>query len=273
DGYDGVDRIVQEINYFQKHFASRGLAPKLLIVPSGPLVYSRHLPAWLSERCPDSAAPALAILASPRLQPAARALAYFPLDVLRKLGPGTPPQPQHYFHWAGEGPRAVAEAAEQRFWGRPASVATALKTVYRPGPSDYQSLYPGIEIIRMVGAPELAGSTITPCDGPACVPELAATAAKLHMVARYRNSAPGLGPRLVILSDSFGPNAMPWFARFHEEVVLIGTNNIAQLNHEEKARLRAFVFRPHSKDELLYLYHDATVYSSRVLGDMQFFAP
>jgi len=273
DGYDGVDRIVQEINYFEKFFARRGLKPKLLIVPSGPLVYNRHLPAWMAARCPDHAAPALAILASSWLQPAARALTYFPLDVMRALGPDTPPQPQHYFHWAGDGPRAVAEAAEQRFWGRAASVASPLATAYAPGPSDYQSLYPGIEIIRTVGTPVLAGSSITACEGPACLPELAGAATKLHMVARYRNSAPGLGPRLVILSDSFGPSALPWFARFHEEVVLIGTNNIPLLDAAEKARLRAFVFRPDSKDELLYLYHDATVYSSRVLGDMQFFAP
>lgn len=273
DGYAGAGRIVEEINYFEKHFSSRGLQPKLLIVPSGPLIYSRQLPAWLSERCPDSAAPALAILGSPALTPAARALAFFPLDVLRRLDPATPPQPVHYFHWAGDGPRAVAEAAEQRFWGRAAARATPVKTVYRPGPSDYQSLFPGIEIVRMVGTPELAGTSITPCDGPACLPELAGPAAKLQMVARYRNSAPGLGPRLVILSDSFGPNAVPWFARFHDEVVLIGTNNIALLNAQEKAQLRAFVYRPDSKDELLYIYHDVAVYFNRVLGDMQFFAP
>ncbi len=139
--------------------------------------------------------------------------------------------------------------------------------------ADFQALFPGIEIIRPVGAPVLAGTSITPCDGPACFPELPGVMAKLGMVARYRNSAPGLGPRLVIVADSFGPNAVPWFARFHEEVVLVGTNNLYLLDAAERARLKAFVFRPAGGDELLYLYHDATLYSGRLLGDLSMLSP
>lgn len=269
DGFDGVELIVQELNVFERRLHARGLRPRLLIVPSAPVIYNEQLPPWMAARCPASGVPALAVLASPRLSAAARALTYFPLATLRALGPDAPAQPQHYFHWAGAGPRAVAEASEQRFWQRPAGVASALPLESRPGPSDVQSMYPGIEIIRMVGTPQLAGSGITACEGGACFPGLESVMTKLDMVARYTNGAPGLGPRLVILGDSFGPNAVPWFARFHREVVLIGTNNLTLLDAAELARLRSFALRPDSGDELLYLYHDVTVYSGRVLADME----
>ncbi len=269
EAFTHYDYTLQQLNSFAQAFGRRGLSPKILVVPSGPVVYREHLPQWLAERCPLDQLPMSIMLASPKLSPAARSLIYFPLAEIRALGPDMPAMPQHYFHWRGGGPKAIAEATEQYFWKRPPQLASRLPLVYADGPSDYHWLYPGIEVIRKIGMPDFAGTAITPCEGSHCFPELAAQMKKLSDVARYRNTAPGLAPRLVIIGDSFAPNAAPWFARYYQEVIMIGTNFVTQLNAAERKQVVEFLYRRDSGDEILYIYHDATVYSGRVGADLE----
>ncbi|MES2151034.1 MAG: hypothetical protein V4508_14740 [Pseudomonadota bacterium] len=273
DGFKDLDFTVGEVNLLEQRFRASGRAVHLLMVPTSPIVYSELLPGWMARRCAPGAAPALAVLASPMLSPAARAMSYFPLAEMRAMPPEAPAFPPHYYHWSGNGPKVAAEASELRFWQRSASVATALKLGYRMGESDVKGMFPGIQIERPVGAPELAGSGIEACIGGDCFPGHVATMNKLGMVALYRNGAPGLGPRLVLLADSFGPNVAPWFARFHVEVLLIGTNQLISLSPAERAEVRALSFRADSKDELLYVYHDVSLYSGRIGYDLNMLAP
>lgn len=266
-------RIVSELNRFARVFTAKRLDARLLIVPSAPIVYSEQLPEWQAERCPAAAAPGYAVLASPKLAPQTRAKVFFPLDEMRAMRSRVDLFPPTYFHWGGAGARAVAGLTEERFWHRPADSGSALPLVVRRRPSDIHSLFPGIELDSMVGEPEFAGTTMTACTGADCFPDLKPVMQKLGAVGRFTNSAQGLAPRLVLVTDSFGEAGAPWFARYYREVVYVSTNTLALLTREEVARLRGLLFRPGSTDVVLYLYHDATVYSGRVGTDLNTLAP
>jgi hypothetical protein len=135
-------------------------------------------------------------------------------------------------------------------------------------------LFPGIERLADVGEPDLTGTGITRCDGPDCFEtRFRAVMAKLPPSGVFRNGAPGLAPRLVMLTDSFGIGAAPWFARYYSEVVFVSTNFLFRLSQDEKAALKKLVFRPDSGDEVLYLYHDVTVNVNRIATDLAYLRP
>jgi hypothetical protein len=77
----------------------------------------------------------------------------------------------------------------------------------------------------------------------------------------------------VLVTDSFGYAGAPEFARYYSEVVYISTNMLARLSPDEVAQLRRWLFRPGSGDEVLFLYHDASVYSDRILDDLKLLKP
>ncbi|MCC2954123.1 hypothetical protein LK542_00670 [Massilia sp. IC2-477] len=260
--------IVQQINGFIATFKAQGIAARLLIVPSGPVVYSEQMQPWQAERCRPDAVPLRRILASPALAPEARELVYFPLSEMRAMRDRVEFFPKTFFHWNASGAAAVAGLAEQRFWGRGANT-TPIPLVQRMSPSDVGWLFPGIQHDSMTDDPNFGGTTISPCRGADCFPEAKTAMEKLGDVGRFLNSAPGLGPRLVVLADSFGNAGAPMFSRYHREVVYVSTNNMARLDPAEMAQLRKLLFVPGSGDEVLFLYHDATVLSDRIEYDLK----
>jgi hypothetical protein len=189
------------------------------------------------------------------------------------LSPQRPAYPLHYFHWAGYGPQLAAQLLERRFWQRELLPENTLPVKTAQLPSDVQHMHPGITLEREVASPDFARTRIDACDGPACFPELRTIMDKVGMVARYRNPGPGLGPRLVIIGDSFTPGIAPWLSQYHSEVVLVGSNTFVTLSAAERAELHRFVFRPGSGDSILYVYHDAALASLRVGYDMRFLRP
>ena len=134
-------------------------------------------------------------------------------------------------------------------------------------------LFPGITHDSVAGEPDFTGTSITSCFGPDCFPGMKGIMEKLAVVGRFTNTAPGLAPRLVMITDSFGYAGAPWFSRYYNEVVYVSTNGLAQATPAEVDQLRSLLFRRGSKDEVLYLYHDATVYSNRIGSDLKTLRP
>lgn len=269
---DGPE-ILAEVNHFSRLFDAAGIDAKLLIVPSAPIVYLEQLPAWQTERCTVDGAPAYQMLASPGLDPRARERVMFPLKEMRAIRGRDAMFPLTFFHWSGAGPRAVAGMTQERFWKRPAAGGTPIPLVEKRVPSDVHFLFPGIEHDSVAGEPDFTGTTITSCYGPDCFPGMKSIMEKLVVVGRFTNTAPGLAPRLVMITDSFGYAGAPWFSRYYNEVVYLSTNGLAQATPAEVEQLRSLLFRRGSKDEVLYLYHDATVYSNRIGTDLKTLRP
>jgi hypothetical protein len=53
----------------------------------------------------------------------------------------------------------------------------------------------------------------------------------------------------------------------------MSTNMLARLSPDDVARLRPWLFRPGSGDEVLFLYHDASAYSDRLRDDLKLLKP
>ncbi len=272
--FDRFERVLADLNRFERTFRERGIPARLLVVPSGPVVYSEELQPWAAERCRPDDVPMARLLASPRLNPAARALVYHPLQEMRAQRDRVTFFPKHWFHWGGAGAAAVAGMTERHFWGRDDSFAPPIPLVAKEQPSEIRFMFPGIEKVGMVEDQDYAGTTITPCYGAACFPEaIRPMMEKLGVVGRYLNAAPKLGPRLVVLTDSFGYAGGPVFSRYHREVVFVSTNMLARLDEGEREQLRNLLFVPGSDDEVLFLYHDATVLANRIETDLGMLFP
>ena len=89
-------------------FAAAGLQPRLLIVPSAPVLYHTDLPASLAPNCARADTPAAVVLASPRLDASARAQIFYPLEEMRRIKDTATVFPKNWFHWTGEGLDDVA---------------------------------------------------------------------------------------------------------------------------------------------------------------------
>jgi hypothetical protein len=265
--------IISDFNHFARVFRASGIDAKLLVVPSGPVVYSEQLQEWQAERCRPEAVPANTMLRSPVLQPDARRRIYFPLAEMRAMRDRVEFFPKTFFHWGGSGAQAGAALAEDHFWRRGPDFGKPIPLVAQRRPSDIQFLFPGIEHDSVADEPDFRGTTITPCFGPGCFGDLKPVMEKLAVVGRLTNSAPGLGPRLVLVTDSFGYAGAPPYARYHREVVYVSSNSLARLNDDELGQLRSLLFRPGSADQILFLYHDATVYFGRVGTDLALLRP
>lgn len=271
--FDRDAGTIADLNRFESTVRAHGIDARLLVVPSGPVVYSEELQPWQTERCRPENVPLARLLAAPELSPQARELIYFPLTEMRAMRERVMFFPKNYFHWAGAGAAAVAAMTERHFWGRGEETGPPIPLVGQVQPSDVHWMFPGIKHNSVVEDPDFKGTTITPCYGPACFPELRPVMDKLQVVGRYRNSAPGLGPRLVVITDSFGYAGGPMFSRYHREVVHVSTNSLPALDEREREQLRKLLFVPGSDDEVLFLYHDATVLSYRIRTDLGMLMP
>jgi len=271
--FDDGPRIVREFRQFDEVFKARGIAARMLITPSGPVVYSDEMLPWQSERCKPDAVPLRGLLAAPELPLDARARIYFPLSEVWAMRDRVEFFPKANFHWGASGAGAVAALTERHFWNRGEDAGAPIPLSAKMRSSDVDYLFTGIRHESMADEPDFSGTTITPCFGPDCFPGFKPVMEKLAVVGRYVNSAPGLGPRLVIFSDSFGYMGAPMFARYHREVVYVSTNTLVRLDPDEVARLRELMLVPGSDDEVLFLYHDATVLWGRVGTDLELLFP
>ncbi|MES2126609.1 MAG: hypothetical protein V4463_05000 [Pseudomonadota bacterium] len=270
----GVDAtpIVQQINAFVALADSQGIDARVLVVPSSPAVHTADLPDWARVQYQRAALPMQQVLASPQLGARARAALYFPIDDMREAGAQFDVFPKTWFHWSGAGPRLVAERVMARWWGRDAATGVALKTTLKSAPSDLEPLFPGVKLSSQFEAVDFGASGVDACVGPACFGALQPLLETLHQMSVYRNRLAARG-RLVLITDSFGLPAAPWYARYYREVVHFSTNGIDRLDEARLAQLRHWLFRPQAHDDVLFLYHDVTVHAGRFGLDARLLAP
>jgi len=265
--------LVTEFTTFGATMQAQRMDARLLVAPSAPVIYQDDLPPWLQARCAATATPiqrALTVAPLQSEQYTARIL--YPLEQLRAARAGHAVIPATWFHWAGDGPRLAAELSMARFWpGQPASheLASTTQTL----PSDLDNLAPGLTLASTVKLVDFAASGIEECRGPVCYPEMPDLIAKLWGVNRYHNPAAPL-PRLVLISDSFGLQAAPWFARYYRDVLQVATNDLPRLTPAEVARLKTLLFQQQTPQHVLFLYHDGTVQGGgRISGDLKLLFP
>jgi hypothetical protein len=263
--------IAGQLNNFANGYGRLGLDPKIVIAPSAPAAYPEDLPAWLTTQCTLAAAPIPRVLAAENLMPEARAKVYFPLERMRSLEPNVHAIPKTWFHWAGAGPRVVAEDTVRRFWGF-AQRQPPLVIHPEMRDSDISHLFEGVRLQSEIEVADYAASGIEACDGPQCFPELGTIAGKLGDVSRYRNPA-APGRRLVLFSDSYGHYIAGDFAPYFREVVHLSTNTFGLLNSAELAMLRQTFLHPEFGQELLFVYHDVSVLWGRIEADQKLLLP
>lgn len=243
------------INRLFRDFHAMGLSPRMLIVPSAPVVMYEDLPRWLEAGCASSATPFTELLAGDQLDPEVRRATLYPLAQMREIKHRATLFPKNWFHWNGPGLDEVAQLTLP-MWGHPLGTpAPAFPIARREGPSDVANLFEGIRIMATMEEADFAAAGVASCYGGRCFPEFEEYAETLYDISRFHNpKAPKR--RLVMLTDSFGSKISGWYARYYDEVEQVATNNISQLSAGQIARLKAYLFRDRENMDLLILYHD-----------------
>jgi hypothetical protein len=231
-------------------------ASTLLVVPTKPVVYPEYLPDWLQAECQRSVPPVPAILARLTDQSELGQHIVFPLEPMKRLKASVELFPKANFHWEGEGPRRIAEHLAGTMMRLEKLVDLPRQPVDRP--SDLQQFLPGVPLLIHVEEADYAAAGIEACRGGECFPELNGAAAKLADVSRYRH--PGrTGPRLLIISDSFGAGIAGYFSEYFGEVWHLSSNNVTLLSPDEARQVRDTAFRDYAPDRVLYVFHDFAI--------------
>lgn len=260
--------IIGEVRLFHEKMLQQGLPAKLLVVPSSPVVNMDQLPRWLARVCHASTTPMTATLASPLLNAAERADTYYPLAQMQEAARHDDLYPATFFHWAGPGARLASELSVARFWDIDPRQSRPLTSMRERHPSDISQTFPGIALTSEIELLDVPRSNISYCGGPGCVPEIGEIMTRFGEAVVYRN-AQAAGNRLVILSDSFGPPAAGWYARYFKEVINININGLERLDRHDVDSVKRFLFRDLAHEKLMFLYHDATINAGRIGQDMQ----
>lgn len=255
--------LVAQINLFDATLGAQGLDARLIIAPTSPLVYREELPGWLQRRCASVQVPMQRALAAPQLR--GREHILYPLPDFLAAKQTMDIFPVSWFHWSGDGARLAAELSAQRYWGVAPQQTPELHTTIRRLPSDMDNLMPGVTLDSNVKQVDFAGSGVQECHGAACYPELPDVMAKLWGLNRYHHDGAPL-PRLVVVSDSYGLELAPWYTRYFRDVLQVSTNDLAQLTPDQCRRLAQFLFRQPGPQQLIFVYHDATVQGGGRIG-------
>ncbi|MBJ7262272.1 MAG: hypothetical protein JHC61_00385 [Burkholderiaceae bacterium] len=249
---------------------SRGFSARFLIVPSALTVYRDHLPGWLQQFCGNSY-PSREIIASSFLSDENRARVMYPVARMLADRSVYAVYPQSNFHWDGETPRRqAAEIAElsDRITATPLSIRSVEKIPENIGAALIGIPSPPNRVVE----PDFSGSNIDACtDQDGCFGDVDDLAKRLLIVSRYRNAmaAPG---KLVIVSDSFGPQLSSWMAPYYREVVQFATNQIRTLNPTDMQRLASFAFSEPGGD-LLFVYNELNVSETRLISHLESLVP
>ncbi len=237
-------------------FQQDGLRLDMLVVPTSPVLYPAALPAWLRQRCTGTTLPTSAVLA--RLAPEERDRVAFPLDLLRNPALPMPSIALERFHWDGWAASMVAAWWAEDRHGLPRLRDLPTERVFQL--SDLSGYFLGLELGSQVLEPRWPVPELSRCQGVACFPGLEDVSGVLADVSRYHGPRPG-GGRLLILSDSFGAEAAPWFARHYGDVWHFALNNLHELAPAQRERFRQAVLEAYRPDQVLVLVHDGNLFT------------
>jgi hypothetical protein len=250
----------------------RGIAANLLVVPSAPAVHVDQLPGWASALCHTATPPMQRWLAQTDIPDTIRQQVAYPLEAMRNASRETDLFPRTFFHWGGAGPRLTAEWTLRQFYGVEPTAATRYVSRKEWLPSDIGHLFPGIKRPSEVDVMDMAASHIDFCYGARCFDHPPRILNDFEVIRLRNQYAPR--KRLVLISDSFGPPAAPWFARYYQETVLLNANTLYLVKQEaDMEQVRRFVFGDAANTDYIVLYHDATVHAARIGQDFSKLLP
>lgn len=250
----------------------QGIEANLLVVPSSPAVHVDQLPQWASALCHTATPPMQRWLAQPGIPDAVRQHVAYPLQQMRDASRETDLFPRTFFHWGGAGPRLTAEWTLRQFYGVQPSEATPYVSRKEWLPSDIGHLFPGIKQPSEVDVMDMAASHIDYCYGAACFDQPPVILKDFEVIRLRNHNAPR--KRLVLITDSFGPPAAPWFARYYQEILLLNANTLYLVKQEaDMEQIRQFVFADVARSDVIVLYHDATVHAARIKQDFSRLLP
>lgn len=225
----------------------------LFLAPTKPVVYGDKLPDWLQAECAASTPTVPAVIELLAGQPGARERVIYPFADMLALKQEVLLYPRRNFHWDGEGARRIAELVAEKYLHRSRLRSLAGTPVVKS--SDLQHFVPGVRMDIEGSLPDFAGAGIAACDGAACFPEFGDAAARIGDLSRFTQIG-RKGPRLLIISDSFGHGIAPYFAQYFADVRHLSTNTLGLLTQVELARVKQILFETDRPDEILYIYHD-----------------
>lgn len=246
------------LNVLFGSFEKMGHTPKLIIVPSAPVVQSADLPQWLRSRCSSNDTPMAELLKSEYINNKVKAAIWYPLEQMRARNQGTEVFPRTWFHWTGPGLEYIAQDSMKNLFPSMPIVAPRLATRTTVQPSDVSQMFPGIDLPSKVTEPDYGASKIQSCYGTTCFPEFKEFAEPLYDASRFHNPA-APDRRLLILSDSFGSYISGWYSRYYRTVEQVATNNVKMLKQEQVKVLGDFVFREPANTDILFIFHDGSL--------------
>lgn len=249
------EATLAHLNRLFRAFHDAGLDPKLLVVPSAPMVYPEDVPRFLESECGSEVNPIDGAINSPQLERGAAGNIWYPLREMREIKQSALLFPKTWFHWTGDGLDQVARLSLTRFWRRPLDQAPALAQNRRIQRADVSHLFDGVLLESETIEPDLDKSGVKGCWGAACYPEIADITGVLHDVSRFGNPrAPQR--RLLIVSDSFGSKVSAWYARYYAHVEQFATNEVGRLTPAQLDKFKAYMYRERADTDILFLYHD-----------------
>ena len=227
---------------------------RLIIVPTSSVVHDEDLPRWVARRCARGRPLVADII---ELVPAEnRNRIIYPEAYMRRLKSSVDVFPKVNFHWSGLGVKRTVEMIAEQHLGK-------RRQVDIPGanaamPSDVIGLNPGVALQATVFRPDFQAAGITLCRGSLCFPEPRGAFRTLNDVTVVSRAA-GLGGRLLVLSDSFGAHAVPYFAEYYSEVWHASLNFYDRLSPDQRREFRAMVLDRFKPDGLIFVYHDGNL--------------
>ena len=222
-----------------------------LLVPTKTIVDQADLPDWMRARCAGGRPILPALLSALAVQrPDLRPHVVYPLALMRGLHDADAFYPKVNFHWDGPALAVIAADISANRFGRRRIAPLPLRAVDRH--SDIAHLLPGVALRFHTREPDLAAAGIT---ATTHIPALGNSGPILGDVSRFTRRD-GAGPRLLIISDSFGQAIAPWFAAYYDDVWHVAINNIAQLTPERQVALTDQLFDRFRPDDLLLVFHD-----------------
>ncbi len=248
------------------------LAPRSLYVsiPTAPAVYPEDLPHWLATLC-QSAQPAAAQVrvALDAARPDLAGRMVYPIETMQALKATGEPIPRSNFHWQDLGAKAVSEAIAERGLGLPKLRDVPLRMMTER--SDLSQFMPGLDLWNTVGEPDYAQAGVVPCYGVSCAPELEPFAAALTEVTRLQWPG-GDGPRVLLISDSFGVRAARYLSEYFATVIHVNVR-YASLLPGQGRQLQSKLFDIAKPDAVIVLFHDGAVGSAGAVSTALFGKP
>jgi hypothetical protein len=177
----------------------------------------------------------------------------YPIAMAKSLPKATPLIPNHSFHWRG---RAVSLFMDQFVKDEWQMAEAHASSFIENEPSADMSVYlPGVHLTVPVTDLLWSHDGETECIDDACGGQAPLNNIKLpHETTRMKRS--GTGPKLLIVSDSFGHAAAQSLFAFFDDIIVLNMINVPLLSDSEKVDLWTRVISNWRPDRAIMLMQD-----------------